>query len=116
MNTYLRKIGKETSIEIELQRVIGRDLCNINKHFLKFPFNRDYNCINCFTHDKTIYHENLFDFFHTYHNTQLGNTLLEDDMPYKTCLNLPFNAIFVECYEDLPKEDYYLMKTLFMYK
>jgi hypothetical protein len=36
-------------------------------------------------------------------------------MPYKTCLNLPFNAIFIESYEYLPKEDNYLMKTILPY-
>jgi hypothetical protein len=36
-------------------------------------------------------------------------------MAYKNCLNLPFNVIFVETYEDLPKEDNYLMKTLLLY-
>jgi len=36
-------------------------------------------------------------------------------MPYKTCLNPPFNAIFVESYEDLPKEDNYFMNTFFLY-
>jgi len=36
-------------------------------------------------------------------------------MLYKTCLNLPFSAIFVKSYEDVPKEDNYLMKTLFPY-
>jgi hypothetical protein len=46
-----------------------------------------------------------------YPNIHLGNALLVNDTPYKTCLNPPFNAIFVEYYEDLPKEDNYLMKT-----
>jgi hypothetical protein len=36
-------------------------------------------------------------------------------MLYRTYLNPPFNAIFVESYEDLPKEDNYLMKTLLLY-
>jgi hypothetical protein len=48
-----------------------------------------------------------------YPNTHLGNTLLVDDMPYRTCLNMPFNAIFVESYEYETKEDKYVMKTLF---
>jgi len=30
-------------------------------------------------------------------------------------MNPPFNAIFVKSYEDLPKKDNYLMKTLFPY-
>ncbi len=36
-------------------------------------------------------------------------------MPYKTCLNSPFNAIFVESYEYAPKDDNYLMKTFLSY-
>jgi hypothetical protein len=40
---------------------------------------------------------------------------LVDDTPYKTCLNPPFNAIFVESYEYTPKENNYLMKTFFPY-
>jgi hypothetical protein len=44
------------------------------------------------------------------------NTLLVvNDKPYKTCLNLSFNAIFVESYEYAPKENNYLMKTLLSY-
>jgi len=50
-----------------------------------------------------------------YPNTHLENTLLVDDMPYIICLNLPFNAIFVESYEYVPKEDNYLMKILLPY-
>jgi hypothetical protein len=42
----------------------------------------------------------------------LGNTLLVDNMPYRTYLNLPFNAIFVKSYEYVPKQDNYLMKIL----
>ncbi len=36
-------------------------------------------------------------------------------MPYKTCLNPPSNAIFVESYEYVLKEDNYLMKVLLPY-
>ncbi len=36
-------------------------------------------------------------------------------MPYKTYLNPPFNAIFVEFYEYMPKENNFLMKILFLY-
>jgi hypothetical protein len=37
------------------------------------------------------------------------------NMPYKTYLNPPANAIFVKSYEYAPKEDNYLMETLFPY-
>jgi hypothetical protein len=36
-------------------------------------------------------------------------------MPYISCLNLPFNAIFVESYEYVLKEDNYRMKALLSY-
>jgi hypothetical protein len=36
-------------------------------------------------------------------------------MPYKSYLNLPFNAIFVEFYEYAPKKDNYLMKIFLSY-
>jgi hypothetical protein len=34
MKAYLKKIAKETSMEIDLQNIMGQDLCKINKHFL----------------------------------------------------------------------------------
>ncbi len=109
------KIAKDTGIENDPQRIINQDLCKISKHFLQFPSKKDYNCINCPAHDKTIYYKNLSNLFLMYLNIHFGNTLLVDDTPYKCCLNPPFNAIFVESYEDLPKEDNYLMKILLLY-
>jgi hypothetical protein len=67
------------------------------------------------TCDKTIGDKKLFDFFPKYPSTHLGNTLLVDDTPHKTCLNPPFNVIYVKSYEDMPKEENYFMKTLLMY-
>ncbi len=34
MNAYLRKMAKKMGIEIDLQRIMGQNLCKINKHFL----------------------------------------------------------------------------------
>ncbi len=34
MNAYLRKIVEEMGLEINPQRIMGLDLCKINKHFL----------------------------------------------------------------------------------
>ncbi len=99
MNAYLRKIVEEMGIKM-------------GKHF---PIKPNRYHIDHFTHDKLIYHNNLFDFFPRYLNTHLGNTLLVDDTFYKTYLNLPFNAIFVESFEYVPKEDNYLMKILLPY-
>jgi len=74
------------------------------------PLSRDR-----FTHDKLIYHKNLSNFFPRYLNIHIGNTLLVDDTPYKTCLNPPYNAIFVEYYEYAPKKIKNLMKTFLPY-
>jgi hypothetical protein len=90
---------------------MGQDLCKINKHFLYFPIKPWCYRVDHLSHDKLIYLKNLFYFFLRYFNTHLGNTLLVDYTPYRTCLNPPPNAIFVESYEYTPKEDNYLMKT-----
>jgi hypothetical protein len=76
MNAYLRKIVKDLGIEINLQRIIGQDLCKINKHFPQFPFKIDFNLVDCLTSDKTIYHKNLSNFFPRYHNIHLGKNKL----------------------------------------
>ncbi len=94
---------------------MGQDLCKINKHFLQFPIKASHYSVDCLTYDRLIYHQNLSDFFPQYFNTCLGNTLLVDDTPYRTCLNLPFNAIFIESSEYMLKEDNYLMKTFLSY-
>jgi hypothetical protein len=84
---------------IDSQRIMGRDLCKINKHFLQFPIKLGHYHVDRLTHDKLIYHKNLFDFSPRYPNIHLGNTLLVNNTPYKTYLNPPSNAIFVESYE-----------------
>ncbi len=50
-----------------------------------------------------------------YPSTHLGNTLLVDDTPYRTCQNLPFNVIFIKYHEDVPKEDNYFLKAFLPY-
>jgi len=60
---------------------------------------------------KIIYHQNFFYLFRRYLNTHLGNTLLIDNMPYRTCQNPPLNVIFVKSYEDVKEEDNYFMGT-----
>jgi hypothetical protein len=102
-------------IEINLQRIMGQNLCKINKHFLQFPIKGGHYRVDRFSHNKLIYHKNLFDFFTRYFNIHLGITLLVDTMPYNTYLSPPFNVIFVESCEYTPKGDNYLMKTLFPY-
>jgi hypothetical protein len=111
MHAYLKKIVEEMSIEINLQRIMGQDLCKINKHFLQFPIKSGHYCVDCLTHDKLIYPNNISNFFLKYLDIHLGNTLLVNDTPYRTYMNPPSNAIFVESYEYMPKEDNYLIKT-----
>jgi hypothetical protein len=103
MHAYLKKIVEEMNIEIELQRIMGQIICKINKHFVQFPIKSNRYCVNHLTHDKLVYHKNISNFFTRNLDTHLGNTLLVDDMPYRTCLNPPCNAIFVESYEHVPK-------------
>jgi len=99
MNAYLRKIVEEIGIEI-------------NKHFLQFPIKPCHYCVDRFIHDKLIYHKDLFYFFLRYPNTQ---GICCSYTPYRTYLNPPSNAIFVEFYEYVPKENNYLMKVLLLY-
>ncbi len=82
MIAYLNKIIEKMVTEIDLQRIMGQDLCRINKHFQQFPIKAKHYCIDYLTHDKIIYHKNLSNFFPKYLNTHLGNTLLVNNMPY----------------------------------
>jgi hypothetical protein len=105
----LDKNNEKTSIEIDPQRIVGQDLCKFNKHYIQFPYKRDNKCFELPTLNKIIYHKNLSDFFPRYPNNHLGNALLVDDTPYKTCQNPPYNVIFVESYKDVDEEDNYLL-------
>jgi len=82
---------------------------------MQFPFKTDKNHLDYPTCDTKIYHKNHFDFFPKYYSVHLGNTLLVDDIIYKTCQNPPFNVIFIESYENMPKEDNYFLGTLLPY-
>jgi hypothetical protein len=50
--------------------------------------------------DKSIFHKDLDILFSTYFYTHVGNTLLIDDMPYKSMFNGPYNAIFLESFDN----------------
>jgi hypothetical protein len=56
MNAYLRKIVEKMGIKIEPQRIMGQDLCKINKHFLQFPIKASHYSVDCLTYDRLIYH------------------------------------------------------------
>jgi hypothetical protein len=72
MHAYLKKIVEDMSIEIDLQRIMGQYLCKINKHFLQFPIKSCHYRVDRLTHDKLIYHKNIFDFFPKYLILTLG--------------------------------------------
>lgn len=114
MNAYLKK-EKKMGIGYDLWKIMCWNLCKIYKNFLQFPIKPSYYHVNHFIHDELIYHKNLSHFFPGYLHIHLGNTLLVKDMPYKTYLKPSFNAIFVKSYEHVPKEDNYLVKTIFPY-
>jgi hypothetical protein len=58
---------------------------------------------------KVVYHRNLFDFLVKYPDTHLRNTLLIDDIFHKTCMNLPFNIMFVKSFRHKDVNDNYLV-------
>ncbi len=55
-NAYLRKIAEEIGIEVDLQRIMGQDLCKIKNIFYGFLTKKNFNCTNCLIHDKLVYH------------------------------------------------------------
>jgi len=73
--------------------MLDKEFCMWNPHFLLEKRN------------KSIFHKNLDIFFSTYPYTHLGNTLLVDDMPYKSMFNVPYNPIFLELFHDHHGED-----------
>jgi hypothetical protein len=55
---YLRKVAKGTQIMISPQRIIGQDLCRINKHILQILINISKPSIFK-AHDKFVLHNFL---------------------------------------------------------
>jgi hypothetical protein len=66
--------------------------------------------------DKPIFHKNLDTLFSTFPYIHVNNMLLVDDMPYKSMFNNSYNAIFVKSFDDLRKEDQYLLGFVLLYK
>jgi hypothetical protein len=62
-----------------------------------------------------IFHVNLDVFFLMFPYTYTSNTLLVDNMPYKNIFNGPYNAIFLESFDNLCGEDQYLLGFLLPY-
>jgi hypothetical protein len=65
--------------------------------------------------DKPIFHKNIDVFFLTYPYTHVVNTLLVDDIPYKSMFDGSYNVIFMETFDSFHGEDKYLMGIVFPY-
>jgi hypothetical protein len=75
-------IRERIGVHLESSKVIDQALCFKNEHFLpKKP-------------KKHVFHKNLKGFFDVFFGMNYENTLLVDDMLYKSLFNPPFNAIF----------------------
>ncbi len=59
--------------------------------------------------DKLIFHKSLDIFFFTFPYIHVGNMLFVDDMPYKNMFKNMYSVIIVEFFDDLCKEDQYLL-------
>jgi hypothetical protein len=65
--------------------------------------------------DKPIFHKNLDTLFSIYPYTHVGNTLLIDNTPYKNMFNGPYNAIFLDSFDNRCGEDHYLLGFILPY-
>jgi hypothetical protein len=109
------QLQKGIKIASPRKRIFGRELCKINKHKLTAL---KYSVIGHFNVSwlaKVVYHRNLFYFFVKYLYTHLGNTLLIDDIFHKTCMNPPFNVMFVESFRHKDVNDNYLVGNILPY-
>jgi hypothetical protein len=62
-----------------------------------------------------VFHKNFFEFFVQFLGTTFENSLLIDDKPHKSLINLPFSAIFFETFYKLHNDVNYLFQTFFPY-
>jgi len=100
---HLETIREGTSVHLDFSRIVDQALCFKNEHFLlKKP-------------KKPILHKNLNTFFTIFLGTNYENTLLVDDMPYKSLFSPPFNAIFLERFYGSKVDGDYLFETIFLY-
>jgi len=65
--------------------------------------------------DKLIFHNNLNVFFSIYPYTHVRNTLFINDMPYKSTINGPYSAIFLESFGGHHGKDKYMLGSIFFY-
>jgi hypothetical protein len=104
INIYLDKIYKETQIRIDPSKILKWETYKQNDHFLLA------------NHEKPVFHKNLDVFFSKYLGTHHGNTLLVDDISYKSMFNESFNAIFVKTFDTSNRDpNDYLTFTILPY-
>jgi hypothetical protein len=82
------KIKHETDIVIDPSNILGHESWTKNPNFLSS------------NHEKPIFHKNLGVFFSKYLDAHLGNTLLVDNILYKSLFNGPYNVIFLETFNN----------------
>ncbi len=97
---YSKIIKERTSVHFKSSRIINQAICLKNEHF--FP-------------KKHVLHKNMNTFFGVFLGTNYENTLLIDDMLYKSLFNPPFNAIFLEMFYGSQANGDYLFGTIFPY-
>jgi hypothetical protein len=88
---------------LDLSKVLRQKSCQKNDHFLAiYP-------------KKPIFHENLDVFFSRFSNVHAKNTLLVDDVPYKSIFNDSYCVIFLELFEDSCSDGDYLFSIVLPY-
>jgi hypothetical protein len=65
--------------------------------------------------NKPIFLKNFDVFFSMYPYIHTNNTLLIDDMTYKSMFNALYSAIFWESFDNLRGDDHYVLGTIFFY-
>jgi hypothetical protein len=97
------EVWHETQIFINPSRVLNQKFCMQNLHFLSNKPN------------KPIFLKNFDVLFSMYPYIHTNNTLLIDDMTYKSMFNAPYSAIFWESFDSLRGDDHYVLGTIFLY-
>jgi hypothetical protein len=95
---HLEIIIEKTGIHLVSFRIVYQSFCFKNDHFLlRKP-------------DMPIFHKSLFDFFIQFLNMTFENTLLVDDMPFRSLFNPPFSAMFFETFYRSNSDDNHLLE------
>jgi len=101
-SSHLEIIRERIGFHLESSRIVNQMLCLKNEHFLPGK------------PKKPVFHKNLNAFFSVFPSTNYENTLLIDDMPYKSLFNPPFDAIFFERFYGSQTDGEYLFRTVLL--